>query len=113
RGAGRAGGVPREHAAVRRRGAGRGRAQGGRGRPVAPRGAASGRGGARALPGVGCPDASRRMTDAGASAVRPLSLLRAGRFLPAVGVGAIWLFLLLFLVSPLMRILYDAFSDRS
>ena len=36
---------------------------------------------------------------------------RADRLLPALGVGVIWLFLLLFLVYPLMRILYDAFSD--
>jgi iron(III) transport system permease protein len=51
------------------------------------------------------------MTDAGASVVRPLTRSRAGRLLPAVGVGVIWLFLLLFLVYPLVRILYDAFSD--
>src|SRR4029453_14111347 len=51
------------------------------------------------------------MTDTGASVVRPLTLSRAGRLLPAVGVGVIWLFLLLFLVYPVVRILYDAFSD--
>ncbi len=32
---------------------------------------------------------------------------------PALGVAAIWLFLLLFLVYPLLRILYDAFSDEA
>jgi iron(III) transport system permease protein len=45
------------------------------------------------------------------SPARNLAPSRAGRFLPALGVGLIWLFLLLFLVYPLLRILYDAFSD--
>jgi len=38
---------------------------------------------------------------------------RAGRVVPALGVGLIWLFLLVFLVYPLARILYDAFSDEA
>jgi len=33
------------------------------------------------------------------------------RLAPALGVGVVWLFLLVFLVYPLLRILYDAFSD--
>jgi iron(III) transport system permease protein len=32
--------------------------------------------------------------------------------LPALGVGAIWLFLAVFLIYPLLRIFYDAFSDE-
>src|SRR3989475_4921777 len=51
------------------------------------------------------------MTTGAASAARHLAPSRADRLLPALGVGVIWLFLLLFLVYPLMRILYDAFSD--
>ncbi|HYS19308.1 MAG TPA: iron ABC transporter permease [Candidatus Binatia bacterium] len=51
------------------------------------------------------------MTDGAASAGRSLAPSRAGRLVPALGVGVIWLFLLLFLVYPLLRILYDAFSD--
>ncbi len=51
------------------------------------------------------------MTNGAASAARHLAPSRADRLLPALGVGVIWLFLLLFLVYPLMRILYDAFSD--
>jgi iron(III) transport system permease protein len=51
------------------------------------------------------------MTAAGASAVRSLTASGAGRLAPALGVGVIWLFLLLFLVYPLARVLYDAFSD--
>jgi iron(III) transport system permease protein len=35
----------------------------------------------------------------------------ASRVLPALGVTVIWLFLALFLVYPLVRIFYDAFSD--
>jgi iron(III) transport system permease protein len=45
------------------------------------------------------------------SAVRQPTVPRVGRLLPALGVAAIWLFLLVFLVYPLLRILYDAFSD--
>ena len=41
------------------------------------------------------------------------SASRAGRVMPALGVGLIWLFLLVFLVYPLARILYDAFSDEA
>jgi iron(III) transport system permease protein len=36
---------------------------------------------------------------------------RAATVLPAFGVGVIWLFLAVFLVYPLLRIFYDAFSD--
>jgi len=50
---------------------------------------------------------------AAASASRNRARSRAGRLFPALGVGAIWLFLLLFLVYPLLRILYDAFSDEA
>jgi iron(III) transport system permease protein len=38
---------------------------------------------------------------------------RVGRLLPALGVAVVWLFLLVFLVYPLLRIIYDAFSDDS
>jgi len=51
------------------------------------------------------------MSDGAAVSVR--SPARPGRLLPALGVGGIWLFLLIFLVYPLMRILYDAFSDEA
>jgi iron(III) transport system permease protein len=47
------------------------------------------------------------------SAVPPSALPRVGRLLPALGVALIWLFLLVFLVYPLLRIAYDAFSDDS
>ena len=54
------------------------------------------------------------MTGAAAtSASRSHALSRAGRLLPALGVGAVWFFLLLFLVYPVLRILYDAFSDEA
>lgn len=36
---------------------------------------------------------------------------RRTRVLPAVGVGLIWAFLLVFLLYPLLRLLYDAFTD--
>jgi iron(III) transport system permease protein len=36
---------------------------------------------------------------------------RSARVLPAVGVGLIWTFLIVFLVYPLLRLLYDAFTD--
>jgi iron(III) transport system permease protein len=49
---------------------------------------------------------------AGAPA-RPLAGARSRPLLPALGVGLIWLFLLLFLVYPLLRIFYDAFSDEA
>jgi iron(III) transport system permease protein len=49
---------------------------------------------------------------AAVSAVRNQVSRSAGRLLPAIGVGVVWLFLLVFLVYPLLRILYDAFSDE-
>jgi iron(III) transport system permease protein len=42
---------------------------------------------------------------------RGLAPAAASRVLPAFGVTVIWLFLALFLVYPLVRIFYDAFSD--
>jgi iron(III) transport system permease protein len=48
-----------------------------------------------------------------ASAVPQPALPRVGRLLPTLGVVLIWLFLLIFLVYPLLRIAYDAFSDDS
>ena len=39
-----------------------------------------------------------------------MSRLRVG---PAVGVGLIWAFLILFLVYPLGRIFYDAVTDEA
>src|SRR5881409_1814714 len=51
------------------------------------------------------------MSNGTAASIR--SHARADRLLPALGVGVIWLFLLLFLVYPLMRILYDAFTDEA
>jgi len=48
-----------------------------------------------------------------ASAVPQPAMPRVGRLLPALGVVLIWLFLLVFLVYPLLRIVYDAFSDDS
>jgi iron(III) transport system permease protein len=47
------------------------------------------------------------------SAVPQPAMPRAGRLLPALGIAIIWLFLLVFLVYPLLRIAYDAFSDDS
>jgi iron(III) transport system permease protein len=47
------------------------------------------------------------------SAVPPPAMPRVSRLLPALGVAIIWLFLLVFLVYPLLRIAYDAFSDDS
>jgi iron(III) transport system permease protein len=41
----------------------------------------------------------------GARAARPI--------LPAIGYGAIWLFLIAFLIYPLLRIFYDAFTDEA
>jgi iron(III) transport system permease protein len=49
---------------------------------------------------------------AGAPAAAP-ARLRAATALPALGVGAIWLFLAVFLVYPLLRVFYDAFSDEA
>jgi iron(III) transport system permease protein len=47
------------------------------------------------------------------SAVPQPVMPRVGRLLPALGIAIIWLFLLVFLVYPLLRIAYDAFSDDS
>ena len=47
------------------------------------------------------------------SAVPPPAMPRVSRLLPALGVAVVWLFLLVFLVYPLLRIVYDAFSDDS
>ena len=52
-------------------------------------------------------------TPAAAPAVRGHAVSTMGRLAPALGVGAVWLFLLVFLVYPLLRILYDAFSDEA
>jgi len=46
-----------------------------------------------------------------APAVRSRAAWTVSRLAPALGVGVVWLFLLVFLVYPLLRILYDAFSD--
>jgi len=50
---------------------------------------------------------------AAAPAARSHMSWTANRLLPAAGVGVVWLFLLVFLVYPLLRILYDAFSDEA
>ena len=50
---------------------------------------------------------------AAAPAARSHMAWSANRLLPAAGVGVVWLFLLVFLVYPLLRILYDAFSDEA
>jgi iron(III) transport system permease protein len=50
------------------------------------------------------------MSEAGAPA---LTARRATAALPALGVALIWAFLGLFLVYPLLRIFYDAFSDEA
>ena len=50
---------------------------------------------------------------AAAPAARSHTSWSASRLLPAAGVGVVWLFLLVFLVYPLLRILYDAFSDET
>src|SRR5688572_12891857 len=42
-----------------------------------------------------------------------LTARRATAALPALGVALIWAFLGLFLVYPLLRIFYDAFSDEA
>jgi iron(III) transport system permease protein len=49
------------------------------------------------------------VNDAVAVRARPA----AGRLLAGLGVAGIWLFLILFLVYPLVRIFYDAFTDES
>jgi iron(III) transport system permease protein len=50
------------------------------------------------------------MTEARAVTVAPRRIAGA---LPALGVALIWVFLAVFLVYPLVRIFYDAFSDES
>jgi iron(III) transport system permease protein len=48
------------------------------------------------------------------TAAGPLARARVGgRFAPALGIGLIWLFLVVFLVYPLIRIFYDAFTDEA
>ncbi len=49
-----------------------------------------------------------------ATIVRPIpAARRTGAVLPALGYATIWLFLLVFLVYPLLRIFYDAFTDEA
>ena len=49
-----------------------------------------------------------------ATSVRPIpAARRTGAVLPALGYATIWLFLLVFLVYPLLRIFYDAFTDEA
>jgi iron(III) transport system permease protein len=50
-------------------------------------------------------------TGTAATSSRRVAPATASRVLPALGVSVIWLFLGLFLVYPLVRIFYDAFSD--
>ena len=50
------------------------------------------------------------MTEVRATALAPG---RAASALPALGVALIWAFLGVFLVYPLLRIFYDAFSDEA
>src|SRR5204862_449087 len=99
RGAGAPGRLSRQHAALRHRDGDRSRAQGGRRRPVAPRGAARGPAGARGVSRVGHARAARRV--------------KRDRALPALGIALIWAFLAVFLVYPLLRVFYDAFSDEA
>src|SRR5213594_2950680 len=49
------------------------------------------------------------MSNGTAASIR--SHARADRLLPALGIATIWIFLGVFLVYPLARIFYDAFSD--
>src|SRR5262250_928162 len=51
------------------------------------------------------------MTDAGVAASPGRRI--AASALPALGVALIWSFLALFLVYPLLRVFYDAFSDET
>jgi iron(III) transport system permease protein len=49
-----------------------------------------------------------------ATIARPLPAARPARaIVPALGYAAIWLFLVVFLVYPLLRIFYDAFTDEA
>jgi iron(III) transport system permease protein len=50
-------------------------------------------------------------TGTAATSSRRVAPATASRVVPALGVSVIWLFLGLFLVYPLVRIFYDAFSD--
>ncbi|MGH7313661.1 MAG: hypothetical protein ACREJV_10840, partial [Candidatus Rokuibacteriota bacterium] len=50
------------------------------------------------------------MTDGAAATAAARSSGRVA-VAPALGVAAIWLFLLVFLVYPLLRIFWDAFTD--
>jgi iron(III) transport system permease protein len=50
---------------------------------------------------------------AATATVRAGVALRWERFGPGLGYAAIWLFLLVFLVYPLLRIFYDAFTDEA
>ncbi|PYM88325.1 MAG: hypothetical protein DME13_02645 [Candidatus Rokuibacteriota bacterium] len=66
---------------------------------MAPRGAAGGPAGARGVSRVGHTRAARRV--------------KRDRALPALGIALIWAFLAVFLVYPLLRVFYDAFSDEA
>ena len=48
-----------------------------------------------------------------ATLVRPAPATRSRAILPGLGYAVIWLFLLVFLVYPLLRIFYDAFTDEA
>jgi len=52
-------------------------------------------------------------TTAAAASPHPGVVPRLARLGPGVGYAAIWLFLLVFLVYPLLRIFYDAFTDEA
>src|SRR5213593_4763436 len=53
------------------------------------------------------------MTDAGHAVAMAPARRAAAAALPALGVALIWAFLAVFLVYPLLRIFYDAFSDEA
>ena len=55
------------------------------------------------------------MTPASAAAASPHAgvMPRLARLGPGIGYAAIWLFLVVFLVYPLLRIFYDAFTDEA
>src|SRR6059036_3810632 len=53
------------------------------------------------------------MTDAGHAVAMAPARRAAAAALPALGVALIWAFLAVFLVYPLLRVFYDAFSDES
>jgi iron(III) transport system permease protein len=56
---------------------------------------------------------SRAAAHAGLAALAAGPLARGRALLPALGVLLIWFFLVLFLVYPLLRVFYDAFSDEA